>query len=210
MDKFIRLNGPAASLNRDNIDTDMIIPKQFLKTIARSGLGKSLFEELRYTPDGEERPDFILNQKSYRQAKILIAGDNFGCGSSREHAVWALKEFGILSIIAPNFADIFFNNCFKNGVLPIAMPKEIIAALHEQARKGSNAFFEIDLEAQEIKAPDATYRFDVDPFGRHCLLNGLDDISLTLEHKDSITAYETKRRTSFPWLYDSAAPHTAS
>ena len=193
MDKFTLLTATAAPLNVANVDTDMIIPARFLKTIKRTGLGKSLFANIRYNEDGSEKPDFILNQPKYRQAEIIVAGDNFGCGSSREHAPWALLDFGIRCVIAPSFADIFFNNCFKNGILPIALPEEVVAKLMDDATLGTNARLTIDLENQVVVRPNGEkVPFEVDPFRRHCLLNGLDDIGLTLEHTGAIAAYETK------------------
>ncbi|MGE4278589.1 MAG: 3-isopropylmalate dehydratase small subunit [Magnetospirillum sp.] len=201
MDKFTVLTGVAAPLPMINIDTDMIIPKQFLKTIKRTGLGKNLFDEMRYTQDGGEVADFVLNQPAYRKASVLITGNNFGCGSSREHAPWAIADFGIRCIIAPSFADIFFNNSFKNGILPIKLPQEQVDSLMKQAENGANATFTIDLAAQEITAPDGSKtKFDVDPFRKHCLLNGLDDIGLTLMKDDKIAAFEASRKTSSPWL----------
>jgi 3-isopropylmalate/(R)-2-methylmalate dehydratase small subunit len=200
MDKFTTLTGVAAPLPITNIDTDMIIPKQFLKTIKRTGLGKSLFFEMRYGEDGTPNPDFVLNQPSWQNAQILVAGDNFGCGSSREHAPWALLDFGIRCVISTSFADIFYNNCFKNGILPIKLPQEDVDKLMDDARRGANATVTIDLEAQEIKGPDGgVIKFDIDPFRKHCLLNGLDDIGLTLEKQDAITAYESKLAESRPW-----------
>ncbi len=193
MDKFTTLTATAAPLNVDNIDTDKIIPARFLKTIKRTGLGKSLFADMRYNADGSEKPDFVLNQERYRRAEILVAGDNFGCGSSREHAPWALKDFGIRCIIAPSFADIFFNNSFKNGLLPIALPEEICATLREDAAMGGNAKLTIDLARQMVIRPNGEeIPFEVDAFRKHRLLNGLDDIGLTLEHAAAITAYEAK------------------
>ncbi len=201
MDKFTVLTGVAAPLPMINIDTDMIIPKQHLKTIKRTGLGSALFEEMRYTNDGKENPDFVLNKPAYRKAQVLVAGDNFGCGSSREHAPWALLDFGIRCVISTSFADIFYNNCFKNGILPIKVSKEDLAKLMDDAQRGSNATLTVDLEKQEIKGPDGgTVKFEIDPFRRHCLLNGLDDIALTLEKAPHIDAYEAKQRTSQPWL----------
>jgi 3-isopropylmalate/(R)-2-methylmalate dehydratase small subunit len=201
MEKFETLNGVAAPLNIVNIDTDMIIPKQFLKTIKRTGLGKSLFYEMRYTQDGKEQPDFILNKQAYRKAQILVAGDNFGCGSSREHAPWALLDFGIRCIIAPDFADIFYNNCFKNGILPIVVSPANLKKLLDDADRGSNATITIDLPRQEIRGPDGgTVKFDIDPFRKHCLLNGLDDIGLTMVKKDKITSFEQKSAAAHPWL----------
>ena len=202
MEKFTSLTGIAAPLPMINVDTDMIIPKQFLKTIKRTGLGKNLFDEMRYTPDGKEIPGFVLNKPQYRTAKILVTGANFGCGSSREHAPWALLDFGIRCVIAPSFADIFYNNCFKNGILPIKVPKEIIDKLMDDASRGSNAVIEVDLEKQEIKGPDGgTVHFDIDPFRKHCLLNGLDDIGLTMEKKTEIDDFEGRQKDSQPWLY---------
>lgn len=201
MEKFTTLRGIAAPLPMVNVDTDMIIPKQFLKTIKRSGLGKAAFYELRYDEAGRERPDFVLNQPAYRQAKILIAGANFGCGSSREHAPWAILDLGIRCIIAPSFADIFYNNCFKNGILPIVVPQDIIDKLLDDASRGSNAIITVDLEKQEITGPDGgRVTFDIDPFRKHCLLNGLDDIGITLQHADAITQFEERRRVGQPWL----------
>ncbi|MHA1536352.1 MAG: 3-isopropylmalate dehydratase small subunit [Alphaproteobacteria bacterium] len=201
MEKFTTLRGIAAALPMINVDTDMIIPKQFLKTLARSGLGKHLFTEMRYRADGAEIPDFVLNREPYRKATILVTGENFGCGSSREHAPWALLDFGIRCVIAPSFADIFHNNCFKNGILPIALPQERIDALMADAEKGANAVITVDLEKQEITRPDGeTIEFEVDAFRRHCLLGGLDDISLTLAKDDRITAFEARRQRERPWL----------
>lgn len=201
MEKFTKVEGVAAPLPLVNIDTDMIIPKQFLKTIKRTGLGVNLFDEMRYTADGAEIADFVLNQPAYRNAEILIAGENFGCGSSREHAPWALLDFGIRVVIAPSFADIFFNNCFKNGILPIALPQEEVDKLMADAERGANATLTVDLENQVIKGPDGgEIAFDVDPFRKHCLLNGLDDIGLTMEKASAIDSFEAKARTSAPWL----------
>ena len=205
MQKFTVLTGVAAPLPMVNVDTDRIIPARFLKTIKRTGLGKSLFNDIRYEPDGKEKPDFVLNQAPYRKAQVLIAGENFGCGSSREHAPWALSDFGIRCVIAPSFADIFFNNCFKNGVLPIRLPHAVVNQLMEDAQRGANATFTIDLEKQVIVRPDGqTVAFDVEPFRKHCLLNGLDDIGLTLEKRASIDSFEGKQRTGQPWLYAGA------
>ncbi|HEY6669860.1 MAG TPA: 3-isopropylmalate dehydratase small subunit [Methyloceanibacter sp.] len=202
MQKFTTLTGIAAYLPMINVDTDMIIPKQYLKTIKRTGLGKGLFAELRYDEKGVPLPDFVLHKPPYTEAKILITGENFGCGSSREHAPWALLDFGFSCIIAPSFADIFYNNCFKNGILPIKMPKEIIAKLMDDASRGSNAIIEIDLEKQEIKGPDGgTVHFEIDAFRKHCLLNGLDDIGLTMEKKSEIDDFETRQKDSQPWLH---------
>jgi len=201
MDKFKTLTSVAAPLPLVNVDTDMIIPARFMKVIKRTGLGKHLFSNMRYNEDGSEKPDFILNQPAYRNAQILIAGENFGCGSSREHAPWALLDFGIRCVIAPDFADIFFNNCFKNGILPIKVSKEDWRKLLDDAERGSNATITVDLEAQEIRGPDGgVLRFDVDPFRKHCLLEGLDDVGLTLEKKEKIDSYEEKRKLSMPWL----------
>lgn len=201
MEKFTQITGVAAPLDMINVDTDAIIPKQYLKTIARSGLGKALFSELRYNEDGSEKENFILNKPAYRNAKILIAGENFGCGSSREHAPWALQDFGIQCVIAPSFADIFHNNCFKNGMLPIALPQEDIDKLMDDASRGANATITVDLEKQEITGPDGgVIKFRIDPFRRHCLLNGLDDIGLTLQKKDRIDAYEDKLAAERPWI----------
>ena len=194
MEKFKTLNAIAAPLDLINIDTDMIIPKQFLKTIARTGLGRNLFDEMRYEQDGSEIPDFVLNKEPYRSAEILIAGENFGCGSSREHAPWALLDFGIRCVIAPSFADIFFNNCFKNGILPIELPKAEVDTLMAASQNGANAKITVDLEKQLITGPDGIeIAFDVDSFRKHCLIEGLDDIGLTLQKADKISAYEAKR-----------------
>ncbi len=199
MEKFTKLTGVAAPLPIINVDTDMIIPKQFLKTIKRTGLGKNLFDEMRYTRDGQEVAEFVLNRPAYRKAAILVAGANFGCGSSREHAPWALLDFGIRCIIAPSFADIFYNNCFKNGILPITVPKDDLARLMDDAERGSNATLTVDLEAQEIRGPDGgVVKFDIDPFRKHCLINGLDDIGLTLVKADKIASYE-KKLAGQPW-----------
>ena len=191
MEKFDKLTGIAAPLDIINVDTDMIIPKQFLKTIQRSGLGKNLFDEMRYAPDGQEIADFVLNQAAYREAQILVAGDNFGCGSSREHAPWALLDFGIRCIIAPSFADIFYNNCFKNGILPIVLPQTEVDKLMDDAKRGANATISIDLESQTIQGPDGgTISFEIDGFRKQCLMEGLDDIGLTLQKARAIDAYE--------------------
>jgi 3-isopropylmalate/(R)-2-methylmalate dehydratase small subunit len=201
MEKFTVLEGVAAPLKLMNIDTDMIIPKQYLKTIKRTGLGKGLFAELRYKDDGSENPDFVLNKPAYRKAKILVAGDNFGCGSSREHAPWALLDFGIRCVISTSFADIFYNNCFKNGILPITVTPEELGKLFDDAERGANATLTIDLEKQEIRGPDGgVIKFDIDPFRKHCLLNGLDDIGLTLEKQDKIETFEKKAAQTRPWL----------
>ena len=200
MDKFTELTGIAAPLPMINVDTDMIIPKQYLKTIKRTGLGKNLFDEMRYDDDGNEIPDFVLNRQAYRNAQILVSGENFGCGSSREHAPWALLDFGIRCVIAPSFADIFYNNCFKNGILPIALPQEEIDKLMDDAERGANAVVTVDLVAQEIRGPDGgTIAFDLDPFRRHCLLEGLDDIGLTLQKADAINDYEAGQAEKRPW-----------
>jgi len=200
MQKFTELTGVAAPLPMINVDTDMIIPKDYLKTIERTGLGKGLFAELRYNDDGSENKDFVLNQPAYRKAQILVAGDNFGCGSSREHAPWALLDFGIRCVISTSFADIFFNNCFKNGILPVKVSKEDLAKLMDDAERGANATITVDLASQEIHGPDGgTVKFEVDAFRKHCLLNGLDDIGLTLEKRDRITRYEEQAALSRPW-----------
>jgi 3-isopropylmalate/(R)-2-methylmalate dehydratase small subunit len=201
MEKFTHLTGVAAPLPMINIDTDKIIPKQHLKTIERHGLGKALFEELRYNPDGSERPDFVLNQPAYRNAQILITGENFGCGSSREHAPWALLDFGIRAVIAPSFADIFYTNSFKNGILLIRLPQQVCDRLMDDARKGHNARLSIDLASQTITRPDGeTIRFEIDPFRKQLLLEGLDEISLTLRKEPLIDKFEQMRRKSHPWL----------
>ena len=201
MDKFTKLTGVAAPLPMINVDTDAIIPKQFLKTIKRTGLGKHLFSELRYDDNGKEKPDFVLNKPAYRKAVILVAGDNFGCGSSREHAPWALLDFGIRAVISTSFGDIFFNNCFKNGILPIKVSPEELEKLFDDAERGANATLTVDLDRQEIRGPDGgTIRFEVDPHRKHCLLHGLDDIGLTLEKRPKIKDYEEKAKTERPWL----------
>ena len=200
MEKFQKLSGIAAPMPLVNIDTDMIIPKQFLKTIKRSGLGVNLFDEMRYDNDGNEIPDFVLNKPQYRQAQILVAGDNFGCGSSREHAPWALADFGIRCVISTSFADIFFNNCFKNGILPIVMPQEVVDVLMNDAEKGANARIEVDLEAQTVTTSDGqSFAFEVDAFKKHCLMNGLDDIGLTMEKASAIDSFEAKAAAARPW-----------
>ncbi|WP_237153258.1 3-isopropylmalate dehydratase small subunit [Oryzibacter oryziterrae] len=200
MQKFDVLTGVAAPLPIINIDTDMIIPKQYLKTIKRTGLGKGLFSEMRYKQDGSENPDFVLNKDAYRKAEILVAGDNFGCGSSREHAPWALLDFGIRCVISTSFADIFYNNCFKNGVLPIVVSPEDLKKLMDDAERGANATLTVDLVSQTIKGPDGgSISFEMDAFKKHCMLNGLDDIGLTLEKASSITSFEQKTATSRPW-----------
>ena len=202
MEKFTTLTGIAAPMPLVNIDTDMIIPKQFLKTIKRTGLGANLFDEMRFDREGNEVPDFVLNQPAYRDAQILVAGDNFGCGSSREHAPWALLDYGIRCVVSTSFADIFYNNCFKNGILPVVLPKEQVDALMEDAEKGANSRISVDLDAQTITGSDGqTYAFEVDPFKKHCLMNGLDDIGLTVENAAaSIDAYEAKAANERPWV----------
>ena len=201
MEKFDKVTGVAAPMPLINIDTDMIIPKLFLKTIKRSGLGKNLFDEMRYNEDGSEIPDFVLNQPAYRNAEIIVAGDNFGCGSSREHAPWALLDFGIRVVISTSFADIFFNNCFKNGILPIALPQEDVDKLMDDAGRGANAVVTVDLENQVITGPDGgKIEFTVDAFKKHCLLNGLDDIGLTMQKSDAIEAFETQYGAATPWV----------
>lgn len=200
MQKFDKLTGIAAPLPIINVDTDMIIPKDYLKTILRTGLGTGLFAELRYNENGSENPDFVLNKPAYRNAEILVAGDNFGCGSSREHAPWALLDFGIRCVISTSFADIFYNNCFKNGILPIRVTPEQLDLLMDDAQRGSNARLTIDLETQTITGPDGgQITFEIDPFRKHCLINGLDDIGLTMEKADSIASYETKLAERRPW-----------
>ncbi|MPZ09066.1 MAG: 3-isopropylmalate dehydratase small subunit [Kiloniellaceae bacterium] len=200
MEKFTTLTGVAAPLPLVNIDTDMIIPKQFLKTVLRTGLAKGLFYEMRFDEKGQPKDGFVLDQPAYRNARILVAGENFGCGSSREHAPWALLDAGIRCVIAPSFADIFYNNCFKNGILPIVLPQEQVDLLMDDASRGANAVVTVDLEKQEIAGPDGgTIKFDLDPFRKHCLLNGLDDIGLTLQKADKIAAFEAARKTSQPW-----------
>ena len=201
MERFTKIEGVAAPLPMVNVDTDMIIPKQFLKTIKRSGLGVNLFDEMRYDRQGNENPDFVLNKDAYRNAEILVAGENFGCGSSREHAPWAIKDFGIRCVIAPSFADIFYNNCFKNGILPIRLPQEDVDKLMEDAERGANATVTIDLEAQELTGPDGgVITFDIDPHRKHCLLEGLDDVGQTLQKQDKIAAHEEKIGASQPWV----------
>ncbi|MFT6273754.1 MAG: 3-isopropylmalate/(R)-2-methylmalate dehydratase small subunit [Dinoroseobacter sp.] len=201
MEKFTTLTGIAAPMPLVNIDTDMIIPKQFLKTIKRSGLGANLFDEMRFDRKGGEIADFVLNQPAYREAQVLVAGENFGCGSSREHAPWALLDFGIRCVIAPSFADIFYNNCFKNGILPVALPQEAIDVLMKDAEKGSNARMDIDLGAQTVTSSDGeVFSFEVDAFKKHCLMNGLDDIGLSLEKIASIDAFEAKLGQERPWV----------
>ncbi len=203
MEKFKTVSGVAAPMRGINIDTDKIIPKQYLKTIQRAGLGKHLFAEMRFNQDGSEKEDFVLNKPAYREAKILVAGDNFGCGSSREHAPWAILDFGIKCVISTSFADIFYNNCFKNGILPIILPQEQVDLLMDDAERGANATVTVDLETQEITGPDGgVVKFDIDPFRKHCLINGIDDIGLTLAKADGITAFEQRRETAQAWLAD--------
>ena len=201
MEKFTQLTGVAAPMPMINIDTDKIFPAIYLKTIKRTGLSKWLFQEIRFRPDGSENPDFVLNQGPYRNAKIIVAGDNFGCGSSREHAPWALADFGITCVIAPSFADIFYTNCFKNGLLPIALPQSDIDKLMDDAERGANAVITVDLVNQEIKGPDGgTIKFEIDPFRKQCLINGWDDIGLTLRNENKISDYEARAKTQSPWL----------
>ncbi|UWR75724.1 3-isopropylmalate dehydratase small subunit [Phaeobacter inhibens] len=201
MEKFTKIQGIAAPMPLVNIDTDMIIPKVFLKSIQRTGFGKNLFDEMRYNRDGSEIADFVLNKPQYRDAEILIAGDNFGCGSSREHAPWAIADFGIKCIVSTSFADIFFNNSFKNGILPIVLPQEQVDLLMKDAEKGANARMTVDLEAQEISTSDGeVIKFEVDAFKKHCLLNGLDDIGLTMEKATSIASFEEKAAQERPWV----------
>ena len=201
MDKFTTLEGVAAPLKIINVDTDMIIPKQYLKTIKRTGLGKGLFSEMRYKDDGSENPDFILNKPAYRNAKIIVAEDNFGCGSSREHAPWALLDYGIKCVISTSFADIFFNNCFQNGVLPIKVSPEDLEKLMDDADRGSNSTLTVDLEAQEIRGPDGgVVKFEIDPYRKQCLLEGLDDIGITLVKAPKIDTFEARNKTSHPWV----------
>ena len=201
MEKFTTLEGVAAPLKIINVDTDMIIPKQYLKTIKRTGLGKGLFSEQRYKDDGSENPDFILNKPAYRNSKVLVAGDNFGCGSSREHAPWALLDFGIRCVISTSFGDIFYNNCFKNGILPIKVSPEDLKKLMDDAERGANATISVDLEAQTIKGPDGgSIHFDIDPARKHVLLEGLDDIAATMKEGPEISAYEQKVNAQRPWI----------
>jgi 3-isopropylmalate/(R)-2-methylmalate dehydratase small subunit len=207
MQPFTKLTGIAAPLPLVNVDTDKIIPARHLKTIKRTGLGVHLFETLRYHDDGSERPEFVLNREPYRAASILIAGENFGCGSSREHAPWALLDFGIRAVIAPSFADIFFNNCFKNGILPIVLPQEQVEILQREAGEAEDPTFTVDLETQEIRRPTGNelFTFAVDPFRKHCLLNGLDDVGLTMQKARRIDDFEAAQRSSQPWLYREVA-----
>jgi 3-isopropylmalate/(R)-2-methylmalate dehydratase small subunit len=201
MEPFRQLRGVAAPLDMINVDTDMIIPKQFLKTVKRTGLGKALFHEMRSHPDGSENPDFMLNKPAYKNAQILVTGANFGCGSSREHAPWALLDFGIRCVIAPSFADIFYINCFKNGILPIRLPQEDIDKLMDDAGRGANAIISVDLEKQEIRGPDGgCVTFDIEPFRKQCLLNGWDDVALSLRHDTKISDFEARRKAQTPWL----------
>ena len=201
MDKFDKLTGIAAPMPLVNIDTDMIIPKQFLKTIKRSGLGANLFDEMRFDLEGNEIPDFVLNKKAYRSAEIIVAGENFGCGSSREHAPWALLDFGIKCVISTSYADIFYNNCFKNGILPIVLKPNEVDALMEDAQKGENARITVDLETQKVQSSDGLeFSFEIDEFKKHCLLNGLDDIGLTMEKSSSIDSFEKKYQKQMPWV----------
>ncbi len=202
MDKFTTVTGVAAPLPAVNMDTDKIIPARFLKTIKRTGLGASLFNDQRFEADGSEKPDFVLNQAPYRDPRVLVVGDNFGCGSSREHAPWALIDHGVRVVIGTAFADIFFNNSFKNGLLLITLPQDQVDTLMADAERGANAIFTVDLEAQEITRPDGEkMSFDIDPFRKHCLLNALDDIGLTLAKTAAIDAFETRQRAEKPWLY---------
>lgn len=206
MEKFKTVSGVAAPMRGINIDTDKIIPKQYLKTIERSGLGKHLFAEMRFNEDGTEKPDFVLNKPAYREAQILIAGDNFGCGSSREHAPWAIKDFGIRCVISTSFADIFYNNCFKNGILPIKVTPEQLELLFDDADRGANATVSVNLETQEIHGPDGgVVNFEMDPFRKQCLLEGLDDIGQTLKRKGRIDTFEEQQKAEQPWLYGHAA-----
>jgi 3-isopropylmalate/(R)-2-methylmalate dehydratase small subunit len=201
MKKFVTHTGIAAPLPMINVDTDMIIPKQYLKTVSREGLGRGLFHEMRYDSDGNEEPDFVLNKPAYRTASIIVAGENFGCGSSREHAPWALLDYGIRAVIAPSFADIFYTNCFQNGILPVIVSPEDHAKLMDDAIRGANATLTIDLPAQTVSGPDGgTVRFEVDSFKKHCILNGLDDIALTLESAPTIAAFEQKAGSARPWV----------
>lgn len=202
MRAFTTLTGIAAPMPAANVDTDKIIPARFLKTIARTGLGKSLFANMRYREDGSENPDFVLNREPYRKAEVLIAFENFGCGSSREHAPWALLDFGIRCVIAPDFADIFHTNCFKNGILPVRLPREICEKLMEDAKLGANARITVDLERQVVVRPNGEeIPFKIDEFRRHLLLNGLDDVGQTMQHAPKIDGFEAKQRASQPWLY---------
>ena len=206
MEKFKTVSGVAAPMRAINIDTDKIIPKQYLKTIERAGLGKHLFAEMRFNEDGSEKPNFVLNKPAYREAQILVAGDNFGCGSSREHAPWAIKDFGIRCVISTSFADIFYNNCFKNGILPIKVTPEQLELLFDDADRGANATVTVDLETQEIHGPDGgVVKFEMNPFRKQCLLEGLDDIGQTLQRKGHIDTFEEQQKSQQPWLYGAAA-----
>ncbi|MFP6749803.1 MAG: 3-isopropylmalate dehydratase small subunit [Alphaproteobacteria bacterium] len=206
MEQFTTVSGVAAPMRGINIDTDKIIPKQYLKTIQRAGLGKHLFAEMRYHEDGGENEDFVLNKPAYREAKILVAGDNFGCGSSREHAPWAILDFGIKCVISTSFADIFYNNCFKNGILPIKVTPEQLELLFDDADRGANATLTVDLEKQQITGPDGgLLNFEMDPFRKQCLLEGLDDIGQTMRRTDRIDGFEERQKTGQPWLYSGAA-----
>ena len=201
MDKFETITGVAAPMPLVNIDTDMIIPKQFLKTIKRSGLGANLFDEMRFDLEGNEIPDLVLNKDAYRGAEIIVAGDNFGCGSSREHAPWALLDFGIKAVVSTSFADIFYNNCFKNGILPVVLPEAAVQALMDDAGKGENARITVNLEDQVVVGADGTeYPFELDAFKKHCLINGLDDIGLTMEKSSAIDEFEKSAETARPWV----------
>ena len=201
MEKFTKITGVAAPMPLVNIDTDMIIPKQFLKTIKRSGLGVNLFDEMRYNDDGTEKPDFVLNKPAYRDSQIIVAGENLGCGSSREHAPWALLDFGIRCVISTSYADIFYSNCFKNGILPITLPAEQVAVLMKDAERGQNARISIDLELQQVTTADGeVFNFEIDPFKKKCLLEGLDDIGLTMEKAKSIATFEAQAETARPWV----------
>jgi 3-isopropylmalate/(R)-2-methylmalate dehydratase small subunit len=201
MQPFTTLTSTPAPLKIINVDTDMIIPKQYLKTIKRTGLGTALFSELRYRDDGSDNPDFVLNKPAYRKSEILIAGDNFGCGSSREHAPWALLDFGVRCVISTSFADIFYNNCFKNGILPIVVSQADLDKLFDDAERGANVTLTVDLESQTIRGPDGgTIRFEIDAFRKHCLLNGLDDIGLTMQKAAAIDSFETTAGAARPWL----------
>lgn len=206
MEKFTPLSGIAAPLRMMNVDTDIIIPKQFLRTIKRTGLGVHAFNDIRYNEDGSEKPDFVLNKEPYRRASILLAGENFGCGSSREHAPWAIADFGIRCLIAPSFADIFYNNSFKNGLLPIALPKEQVEALMQESEENPEGLTKIDLEKQTVtRGNKLSFSFDIDPFRKHCLLNGLDDIGLTEKKGTAINHYEDNIRKQKPWLFEEAS-----
>ena len=200
MEKFTKLSGIAAPMPIRNVDTDMIIPKQFLKTIKRTGLKEGLFYEMRFTVEGKKIEDFVLHREPYTHAEVLVALENFGCGSSREHAPWALADFGITCVIAPSFADIFYNNCFKNGILPVVLPRDAVDTLIQHAQSSNNKIT-IDLPSQTVRAGNHEFEFTIDPFRKHCLMNGLDDIGLTLEKQDSIASYETKLNADRPWMF---------